>query len=103
MNGLEERGRSLRVSVISPTTVGFVGRGASVVAPAWDGLLGILYGHAPMMVLLGEGALVVRDGGEEHRVEVRGGFLQVVDNEVSVLAEEVVAPASGEEAEEPTG
>ena len=82
-------GRKLRVSIISPTAVGFEGEGESVVVPAYDGQLGILYGHAPMMVLLGTGEVVVRDGGVARRFQVARGFLQVLDNEVSVLAEEV--------------
>ena len=85
----EAERRTLKVSVISPTEVGFEGEGDSVIVPAYDGLLGILYNHAPMMVLLGDGELVVRNGAEEHKLHVTGGFLQVVDNVVSVLAEDV--------------
>lgn len=81
--------RALHVSVISPSSVGYQGDAEAIVAPAHDGELGILYGHAPMVVLLGEGELVVRTGEEDRRFHVRGGFLQVVENEVSVLAEEV--------------
>ena len=85
--------RRLEIAVISPTEVGFRGEGDSVVAPAWDGKLGILYGHAPMMVLMGSGDVTVRDGRTTHRIPVSGGFLQVVDNRVSVLAEVVGEPA----------
>ena len=87
----QSSGRKLRVSIISPTAVGFDGEGESVVAPAYDGQLGILYGHAPMMVLLGTGEVTVRDGESVRRFHVSRGFLQVVDNEVSVLAEQVSA------------
>jgi F0F1-type ATP synthase epsilon subunit len=41
-----------------------------------------------MMVLLGEGELRLRDGRSLHRFHVARGFLQVVENEVTVLAEE---------------
>jgi F-type H+-transporting ATPase subunit epsilon len=88
---MAERGgaRKLTVSVISPVAVGYTGEGDSVIVPAYDGKLGILVGHAPMMVLLGTGDVVVKNGAEEHRVHVSGGFLQVIDDEVSVLAERV--------------
>lgn len=89
--------RTLRVSVISPSRVGFEGEARAIVAPAHDGKLGILYGHAPMVVLLGSGELVVRTAGDgDRRFHVSRGFLQVVDNVVSVLAEEVeeLAPAA---------
>ena len=86
---MDEAPRKLRIAVISPTDVGFEGSGESVVVPAYDGLMGILYGHAPMMTLLGTGDVTVRDGSVTHHVPVSGGFLQVVDNQVSVLAEEM--------------
>jgi F-type H+-transporting ATPase subunit epsilon len=81
--------RKLQVSVISPTAVGFSGEGESVLIPAYDGQLGILVGHAPMMVLLGSGDVVVKDGDATQRIRVSGGFMQVIDDEVSVLAEQV--------------
>jgi len=60
-----------------------------VVAPAFDGEIGILPNHAPLMTLLGEGTLTVRQAGSTRRFRVRGGFLQVVDNRVRVVAEHV--------------
>jgi len=81
--------RKLQVSVISPAAVGFSGEGESVLIPAYDGQLGILVGHAPMMVLLGSGDVIVKDGDATHRIRVSGGFMQVIDDEVSVLAEQV--------------
>ncbi len=44
----------LKVSVISPESVLYEGETDSVVAPAYDGEVGILSGHAPLMALLGE-------------------------------------------------
>jgi F-type H+-transporting ATPase subunit epsilon len=83
-------GKKLQVSVISPHEVGFEGEADGIIAPAHDGMLGILYGHAPMVVLLGEGELIVRRHWQHDlRFHVSRGFLQVVDNQVSVLAEEV--------------
>ena len=41
----------------------FDGPAESVVAPAFDGLVGILPRHAPFMTLLGTGTLTVRGGG----------------------------------------
>ena len=57
-----------------------------LVLPAYDGEVGILTGHAPMLALLGKGVLRLgRDGGQKFNVE--GGFLQVVDNVVRVVTE----------------
>ena len=67
----------------------FDGNADAVVAPAFDGEVGILPNHAPFMTLLGQGTLTVRQGGTVKRFRVRGGFLQVVDNQVRVVAEHV--------------
>jgi F-type H+-transporting ATPase subunit epsilon len=77
----------LKVSVISPERTLFDGDATQVVAPAYDGEVGILTGHAPMMALLGRGTLRVTVSGGEHRFSVAGGFLQVVDDHVRVVTE----------------
>ena len=78
----------LTVAVISPERTVFEGSADMVVAPAWDGELGVLKGHAPLLALLGDGTLRITEGGHESRFHVRGGFLQVVDDVVTVLSEE---------------
>ena len=67
----------------------FDGDADGVVAPAFDGEVGILPNHAPFMTLLGEGTLTVRRAETVSRFGIRGGFLQVVDNRVRVVAEHV--------------
>jgi F-type H+-transporting ATPase subunit epsilon len=59
-----------------------------VVAPGIDGQLGILPRHAPLMTMLKPGALTVRKAGEEDMyVAVSGGFMEVLGNRVSILAD----------------
>jgi len=77
----------LTVTVISPEAVLFEGETDSVVAPAYDGEVGILTGHAPMMTLLGKGTLRLGAGGGSRRFSVEGGFLQVADNQVRVVTD----------------
>jgi F-type H+-transporting ATPase subunit epsilon len=74
----------LSVSVISPEAVLFEGETESVVAPAYDGEVGILTGHAPLMALLGEGELRLGGG---RRFTVSGGFMQVLNDKVRVVTE----------------
>ena len=81
----------LQVAVISPERTVYAGEADAVVAPAWDGEVGILRGHAPLVVLLGEGDLRVRRGDREERFFVAGGFLQVTDDTVTVLSERTEA------------
>jgi F-type H+-transporting ATPase subunit epsilon len=79
----------MRVTVISPEASMFDEEADAVVAPAYDGEIGILPNHAPFMTLLGAGTLTIRRAGSASRFVVRGGFLQVVDNRVRVVAEHV--------------
>ena len=81
----------MRVTVISPERAVFDGDATAVTAPAYDGLVGILPGHAPFVTLLGEGKLAVHAGSEVRTFSVRQGFLQVVDDTVRVVAEHAAA------------
>ncbi|MBA3340653.1 MAG: ATP synthase F1 subunit epsilon [Gemmatimonadaceae bacterium] len=83
----------LRVSVISPESVLFEGEAASVVAPAFDGEVGILENHAPMMTLLGKGTLRLSGGAGERSFAIEGGFLQVVGNSVRIVTEKATTSA----------
>jgi F-type H+-transporting ATPase subunit epsilon len=77
----------MRVTIISPDKSVYDGDATSVIAPAFDGEVGILRRHAAFMTLLGRGRLVVRRGEETRTFTVRGGFLQVRDNVVRVVTE----------------
>lgn len=58
-----------------------------LVAPGIDGELGILPHHAPLLTVLKPGEIrVVRDG-EESYMAVSGGFLEVLGNKVTILAD----------------
>jgi F-type H+-transporting ATPase subunit epsilon len=80
----------LKVSVISPEAVLFEGETDSVVAPAYDGEVGILTDHAPLMALLGNGQLRLGGSGGR-RFNVSGGFMQVLNNQVRVVTEKATA------------
>jgi F-type H+-transporting ATPase subunit epsilon len=58
-----------------------------VVAPGSEGVLGILPRHAPLLTMLRPGALRVKKNGAEQEMAVTGGFLQVSDNRVLILAD----------------
>ena len=77
----------MHVTIISPEKSVFDGDATAVVAPAYDGEVGILPRHAPFMTLLGDGTLRVSEGTLARTFDVRGGFLQVLDDVVSVIAE----------------
>jgi F-type H+-transporting ATPase subunit epsilon len=79
----------MHVTVVSPERAVFDGAADAVVAPAFDGAVGILPRHAPFLTLLGAGVLQVRQGSDASRFRVAGGFLQVVGDMVRVVADRV--------------
>lgn len=82
---------SLKVSVISPERVLFEGTARGVIAPAFDGEMGILPLHAPLMTILGKGLLRIETADGDRRFDVEGGFLQIVDDQVRVVTEHASA------------
>jgi F-type H+-transporting ATPase subunit epsilon len=80
---------TLRVRVVTSEESVFEGEASSVVAPSWDGMVGILPSHAPMIALLGMGKLSVdRASGGAEEYYVVGGVLKVDKNQVTILTEE---------------
>lgn len=55
--------------------------------PGADGLFGVLPGHTPLVGTMEPGELVYTAGGIDHRLFVAGGFVEVADDRVIVLAE----------------
>jgi F-type H+-transporting ATPase subunit epsilon len=78
---------TMHVTVISPERALFEGDADSVVAPAFDGLVGILPRHALLLTLLGTGTLTVRQGKTSSTFRVSGGFLQVMGDRVRAVAD----------------
>jgi len=79
---------TLNVRVVSPDRMVFEGEAASLVAPVWDGQVGVLPGHAPMLALVGSGELSLdRPGGGSETFHVAGGVLKVERDNVTLLTE----------------
>jgi len=71
-----------------------------VVIPAAEGELGVLGGHAPMIVLLRGGTIRLYEGGQvTDRLFVAGGFAEITPERCTVLANEVVPVAEVSRAE----
>ena len=67
-----------------------------VVVPGTEGDFGVLEGHAPVMSTIRDGAIQVyrTEGAQPENIEVRGGFAEVGENGLTVLAEHVEGLAS---------
>jgi F-type H+-transporting ATPase subunit epsilon len=97
---------ALTLQIITPERVVFQEDGVeSVTLPGSEGELTVLPQHAPLMTELKPGALMFRKGGAEVDVALTGGFLEVRDDKVIVLADaaersEEIDAARAEEARE---
>ena len=96
---------TMAVTVVSPEREVWSGQADMVVARGTEGDVGILPGHAPMLVALGARPVRIVHGGQEEVVLVHGGFLHVTpgdgDTRVDILAEqaELATEVSAEEAQ----
>ena len=59
----------------------------SLKAPGSEGQFGVLPGHTPFITAMDPGELVYQAGGRDHRFFVGGGFVEVAEDWVIVLAE----------------
>ncbi len=57
--------------------------------PGKDGYMGILPGHAALLSELGEGELSYTLSGKTEKLKITGGYVEVRDNHVRVLADKV--------------
>lgn len=78
---------NLQVEVVTAERELYSGEADYVSAPGIEGRLGILPRHAAMLALLGPGALTIKFNGQEEPIFVSGGFLEVSDNRMTVLAD----------------
>ena len=63
-----------------------------VVAPGIEGYFGLLPGHAPFLTTLGIGELSYRIGREEYHLAIAGGFAEVRNDKVIILADAAERP-----------
>ncbi len=76
------------IEVVTPEKVVYSSEATSVVAPGNLGSFGVLAHHLPMVVQLGVGKLEIREtGGREVLMALQGGFFEVSENRVIVLAD----------------
>jgi len=84
----------LNCIVVTPEKTAFETKAEFVAMPLYDGEIGILPGHSPMIGRLGYGEMRIRAAGKETRYYVDGGFVQVADNVVSILTNRAVLGTS---------
>jgi F-type H+-transporting ATPase subunit epsilon len=82
----------LTLELATPTRMVVAETVDEVVVPGSEGYFGVLPGHAPLLATLGIGELTYRIGREERHVAVSGGFAEVRNDKVIVLADTAELP-----------
>jgi F-type H+-transporting ATPase subunit epsilon len=57
------------------------------VVPAFEGYLGVLPNHAPLITQLGVGVVTYKVDGKAKKMAITGGFMEVTDNKMVILAD----------------
>lgn len=79
-----------RLSVVTPERTVFEQSARSIIAPGSEGYLGILTDHAPLITALIPGKLsVTGDASHTQDFAISGGFLEVANNVVTILADAI--------------
>ena len=79
--------QKLKLSVVTPQKQLISEEVDQVNAPGSEGDFGILYDHAPFLTNLRSGQLSYENDGESTTLVIGGGYLEVTDNRVTILAE----------------
>ena len=75
----------ISLEVVTPEKEVFNAMVDSIILPAVAGSTGILYNHAPLLTVLQPGVLIYRDNGQEGRIAVSNGFMELNNNVARVL------------------
>lgn len=84
----------LKLEIVTAERVVYSDEVDLVVAPGIEGEMALLPSHAPLMTMLQPGELIVRKGGEDDSIFVSGGFFELMNDKITILAD------SAERAEE---
>ena len=79
--------KTFQVGIYSSDRIIYEGRAVSLIAPCAAGFLGVLANHAPLVAKLSSGKITIRtqEGNSSTIESSSGGFLQVLQNQVTLL------------------
>lgn len=84
---MADAARTMKVRLITPERVLFEDEATSVSMNTLDGRIEVLPHHIALISILQPGELIIKHGNEPKPVVVSGGFVEVSNNEVTILAD----------------
>ena len=92
---------TFQVDVVSPEATVWSGEATILIARTPEGEMGILAEHAPLMGALATGPVEIESAsGERTTIGVHGGFIQVLNNQVTLITDRAEVAESHSEATE---
>ena len=83
---------TFQLEIVTPTKLLVKDAAEEAQIPAVNGYLGILPGHAPLVSELGVGEITYKSNGVAHALSVAWGFVEVLPQKVTILAEAAEHP-----------
>jgi F-type H+-transporting ATPase subunit epsilon len=83
---------TFQLEIVTPTRLLVEEAAEEAQIPGASGYLGILPGHAPLISELGVGVITYKSSGETHTLSVAWGFMEVLPDKVTILAEAAERP-----------
>lgn len=84
---------SFKLNIVEPDGVFYEGEIDMLEFNTTEGEIGVLPGHIPMTVILKPGIMTIYEtGGEEKKAALHAGFAEILQDQVSILAEIVEWP-----------
>ncbi|MDN5200544.1 ATP synthase F1 subunit epsilon [Fulvivirgaceae bacterium BMA10] len=80
----------MQLEIITPDATVYQGEVESAKFPGSNGSFQVLKDHAPLISSLAKGELSYKDADGEHNIIVDGGTVEVLNNQIIVLAESVI-------------
>lgn len=78
---------SLKLKIVSPEKIEYLGFADRVLVPGTSGMFEILINHAPVISSLEQGDVEFSYQGEVKKLHIQGGFVEVQKNEVCLCVE----------------
>lgn len=81
---------NLLLEIITPEKVVYKDEISEVVAPTVNGEIAILPNHVNLLTQVNPGELIIKKGATQQYLAITGGFLEVNNNKISILADYAV-------------
>jgi F-type H+-transporting ATPase subunit epsilon len=78
---------NLLLEIITPEKVVLKDEVDEIIVPTVTGEIAILPNHAELLTKINPGELIIRKNGKDQSFAILGGFLEVINNRISILAD----------------